>query len=688
MTETKHDDQTAVATAEAVATEEPTTVEETTPVVETLPPLSAPVQPGPANPSPDGSAIAYFLPKDAGALGLWVMPLDGGPAREITTSFALVDDPGGPQWSPDGTQIAVTGLDSATGKTAIWLIDAESCEAMRPLVHPAADHTPRWSPDGSLLAFISRRNGRDAVNVVAPDGSISAIQLTDAPIGHDEKEPGWSKDGSRIAFCRWSPEVGENAGGDHIWTVDIATGEAKQLTKKLARRRSLNWGPERPLIAHISDDGEWENIAVVNADNSAGWTVASEPGDKNDPHWSADGTRVLYTRLHNGVVRCCDKATSAASANLLDPGDGVVVSPRWLPPVPGAQAEPVVESEPEPVEDQAEGEVQADAGEQPEAEANEEKAETKVRPPARVIYAYAAIDEPFRFIVQENKTETQRTEFPIGEWSADRPLIKPSWADFKTANGLKLSGAFYFPKEISGWAPGVLYLGDHPERPRDMRFRATEQMLVRSGFAVYAPSLPGTPGLGRKVTNALASQLDSESEISDLVDALDALRNMGSVDGKRLAVVGEGYGATLALLLAGGRPGLVSAVVAIDPICDWELELDEADDTWRAWILKNYGLPAANLGRYALRTPETFAGVIDAPLLLIGTDRVPAHRALQREALVGTIRDLGVDLREETVTGETYWETAARAAAFIRDSIKNVESGTFTAPDAVRPEGI
>jgi dipeptidyl aminopeptidase/acylaminoacyl peptidase len=153
-------------------------------------------------------------------------------------------------------------------------------------------------------------------------------------------------------------------------------------------------------------------------------------------------------------------------------------------------------------------------------------------------------------------------------------------------------------------------------------------------------------------------------------------------------VVGEGYGATLALLLAGGRPGLVSAVAAVDPITDWELELDETDDTWRAWILKNYGLPAANLGRYALRTPETFAGVIDAPLLLIGTDRTPAHRALQREALAATIRELGVDVQEETVTGESEWETAVRIAAFVRTTVKNLQPGRPLTTEAVRSEAI
>jgi dipeptidyl aminopeptidase/acylaminoacyl peptidase len=695
MTETEQEtlEETTVARADAIATEEPTETAE--PIAEPLPPITAPVQPGAANPSPDGAQIAYFLPNEAGTLSLWILPHENGSARELATKFALVDDPAGPQWSPDGSQIAVTGLDATTGRTAIWLIDVNSGDAMRPLARPAADHSPRWSPDGSLLAFISRRNGRDAVNVVAPDGSTIAIQLTDAPRGHDEHDLVWSPNGARIAFCRWSPEVGELAGGDHIWTVDIATGEAKQLTKKLARRRSLSWGPARPLIAHVADDGEWENIAVVNADNSAGWTVASEPGDKDDPRWSADGARVLYTRRHNGVIRCCDKATSAASANLLDPGDGVVSTPRWLPQtvealradqtVPEAEVQPEDEDQTD-AEAQVESEPQLDSEDEPKAEAQADAKSPKA--PQHVVYAYAAIGQPFRFIVQENKTETERTELSISDWTATRTLIKPNWSDFKTANGTKLSGHFYFPKEIAGWAPGILYLGDRPERARTLRFRASEQVLVGSGFAVFAPSLPGTPGLGRKVINALAAQLDGESEISDLVDALDALKNMPSVDSNRLAVVGEGYGATLALLLAGGRPGLVSAVAAVDPITDWELELDEADDAWRAWILKNYGLPAANLGRFALRTPETFAGVIDAPLLLIGTDRVPAHRALQRETLAATVRELGVDVQEETVTGQTEWETATRIAEFVRTTVKSLKPGRPLTTEAVNPETV
>ena len=73
------------------------------------------------------------------------------------------------------------------------------------------------------------------------------------------------------------------------------------------RRHSLRWAPNRVQIACVADDGDWDNIAVVNPDNSAGWNLASEVGDKDDPHYSPDGNRILYTRRQNGLVRLCDR---------------------------------------------------------------------------------------------------------------------------------------------------------------------------------------------------------------------------------------------------------------------------------------------------------------------------------------------------------------------------------------------
>ena len=99
-------------------------------------------------------------------------------------------------------------------------------------------------------------------------------------------------------------------------------------------------------------------------------------------------------------------------------------------------------------------------------------------------------------------------------------------------------------------------------------------------------------------------------------------------------------GAALALVLAGSRPGVVKAVAAIDPVCDWNIEFDHADHVERDWLSENLGLPANNQGVYALRTPTTYAGVIDAPLYLLGTENAPAGRAAQLDGLVALLSEL------------------------------------------------
>src|SRR5690606_27826088 len=135
---------------------------------------------------------------------------------------------------------------------------------------------------------------------------------------------------------------------------------------------------------------------------------------------------------------------------------------------------------------------------------------------------------------------------------------------------------------------------------------------------------------------------DTELEASDLAAAGEALGARESVDADRLVLIGHGYGGTLAMVAAGARPGIYSAVVAIDPITDWTLELDQADRPWRQWVTRQYGLPLTPADRYALRAPETFAGVIDGELILVSTPAASENRAAQMTAFRLLMDELGI----------------------------------------------
>ncbi len=125
------------------------------------------------------------------------------------------------------------------------------------------------------------------------------------------------------------------------------------------------------------------------------------------------------------------------------------------------------------------------------------------------------------------------------------------------------------------------------------------------------------------------------------------------------------------MVAAGARPGVYRTVVAIDPVTDWTVELDQADRAWRQWVTRQYGLPLTGADRYALRTPETFAGVIDGELILVSTSEASEARRAQlavfREWLdaVG-IAHTDVDLETTTAAGALY-EVGQMLADRMRD---------------------
>lgn len=604
-----------------------------------------PAVPGPGNASPDGAVLAFLVADPAepgGTLTLWMQPLDGGEATARALPFEplIVPDPlgdtsgdEGPVWSPDGATLALTGRHPADGRPTIWLLTVATGEANLLVDHPGEDRAPRWSPDGSLIAFVAHRAGRDTVNIVPADGSGPAVTISDGTT--DDRDPAWSRDGSELAFRRATP--GHPTQGD-IWVVKLATGVTKQVTNipgkatsKAANRRMPKWAPNRSLIAFITDEKDYDAIAVVNPDNNAGWTLADEPGDKSGVQWAANGLRILYTRKLGSVSNACARGTSASRSDVIDPGDGLAYAPRWT------------------------GDGKA-------------------------VYAYGAPDRPVRHYTQEAKLDVERTILPPALPWAGPPagMLTPSVYTVETGDGTTLGGQLFRKPEVSGPTPAVVGLGDGPPRRQEAGFDVLHQALALAGIAVFAPNLRGVPGGGRAIVDGLQTFAEQEIEAADLADVATALRGLPDVIGDRIAITGRGFGGTLALLAAAARPGHYATVVAVDPIVDWDWELDVAPEPWRGWLLRQFGLPAMTPGPYALRTPETFAGLLtllDVPPLLIGTAGAPAGRDGQLEYFAVTLAESEIPFARAT---------AATDADVARLTLEYLLHGTVAEP-AVAP---
>src|SRR5204862_287569 len=98
---------------------------------------------------------------------------------------------------------------------------------------------PTWSPDGRWITYFAYRDGGYDVWALAPDGSHQH-KLTWGPF--DDREPIWSHDGTRVAF---SSDRGSPLGSDYnIWTLDVKTGELRQMTKNAADDYMPSWSPD------------------------------------------------------------------------------------------------------------------------------------------------------------------------------------------------------------------------------------------------------------------------------------------------------------------------------------------------------------------------------------------------------------------------------------------------------------
>jgi serine/threonine protein kinase len=256
--------------------------------------------------SPDGRRIA-FMSDRSGHKEIWVSDGDGLNPQQVTFfgkntgdgSPVLYAD-GSPRWSPDGSRIAFHAI--AESKHRIYVIGAHG-ESLRRVVPEAFDAwRPAWSRDGHSIYFSSNRSG--AVNLwKAPvDGSENAVQVTKG-VGYDPAE---SPDGRLLYFFdeggRWEGDIAPN--GSTLWSMPVGRGPATAVLEGvqptrwaivdkgiyyLDIRSEVPGRPEAKPIQFFSfASRKTEAVATIEKKNLSSWKSSSYAGSLSvspDSRW-------------------------------------------------------------------------------------------------------------------------------------------------------------------------------------------------------------------------------------------------------------------------------------------------------------------------------------------------------------------------------------------------------------------
>ena len=190
------------------------------------------------------------------------MGIDGSNLTKLTTTGSDQN----PTWSPDGTKIAFDTRRAGVTAT-IWVMNADGTDQHSVIDRsPFGVANPAWSPDGTLLAY-ERGNTGPEYGIYAASAQTGAGETLLTPGGNSSaipRNPAWSPDGAKLAFQRPNPATGAT----DIYSRTIATGVQINLTNDLANNPFPAWSPDGAQITYAVLSGQWR-IWQMNADGSA-----------------------------------------------------------------------------------------------------------------------------------------------------------------------------------------------------------------------------------------------------------------------------------------------------------------------------------------------------------------------------------------------------------------------------------
>jgi dipeptidyl aminopeptidase/acylaminoacyl peptidase len=543
--------------------------------------------------SPSGDRLGFLALGANGKSQLFVLPMGGGDAMQLTKSATGVQQF---TWRPDGGAIAFAMSDEAQKRggeekfndvfevkdndylitsqplsTHLWLVSATGGTAKRltegewtvPINHPPGSPASpiAWSPDGKSIAFVK------VASPYSGDGDQSSLEILDVGTGITTKVtgrtkleayPSYSPDGKTLSY--WFPREGEPKNVNEIYTVAATGGDGKSVTRDL----------DRNVVRTI---------------------------------WMPDGKSMLIGAADGTTVGMWIQPVTGGKAKRIEIGKIVPTSSFWLDASVSGQG------------------AIAFAGSEP----------TR---PTEVYYLASATGKVERL-----------TDFNAS--TAALELGKTESIEWDGPDGLHQDGVVTYPPDFASGRKYalVLYIHGGPRSASREAFSARAQLLAAQGWVVFEPNYRGSDNLGNRFQSAIWND-SGEGPGRDVMSGIEVLKKRGWVDETRMAVTGWSYGGYMTTWLEGHYPGWKAAVAGA-AVTDWLDQYDLGDANVRR--ANGFGgspyTDSVRMKEFIEQSPITNAPKIRTPTLIlsdVGDYRVTITQSYK---LYHALKDNGVPTR-------------------------------------------
>jgi dipeptidyl aminopeptidase/acylaminoacyl peptidase len=616
-----------------------------------------------------------------------------------------------PQISPDGKSvvIVVSRPDYTNNRSNAELVLVDVASSKKTIItnERTSVSSPRWSPNGEKLAFISKASSaKDAQNqifVLSMKGG-EAKQITKAPKG--VQHFAWSPNSIDIAYASANEPknkaeiekgftafeitnndmfVGSQPQPAHIWLVNTTTAENKRLTDgdwslplvipPSAPSSPFSWSLDGKTLLFVkvataySGDGQKRTVQILNVADGSFKPLTSRTKLEAYPNFSPDGSTISYWYKKEGINESINELWVTNSNG----GEGKAISEKlnrdlflsaWMPDnktflVGGHNDNKTsmwtmnLDGKITPINL---GTVCPSWSFWMDATVSKTGAialtGTEPNKPVELYYMASTSSK----LVQLTEYNSEISKMTLGKTETIR------WEN----DGLKHCGIVTYPAnyEKGKKYPLVLVIHGGPAAASVEMFSRFPQVLANEGYFVFEPNYRGSDNLGTEYKLAIVEDAGAGPG-RDVMAGLEKLKATGMIDNDKIGVSGWSYGGFMTVWLAGHYSGWKAAVAGA-AVTDWVDQYNIGDtNVGRGAAIGGSPWVGDNMKKYIAQSPITEAKNIKAPTLIlanVGDPRVPVTQSYK---LYHTLIDNG------TVTKFIGWPIPAHNAT---DPVTQIET--------------